>query len=133
LRNPEAAPKVVRFGAIHVVRRNSTVKFKRRDEAVLKAVEHIRRHACSKLSAADVCALIGGSRRQAEYRFAELVGCSIGAQIQSVRIARAKDLLLKRNITIETIYAECGYDDASSLRRAFKKATGLSPRAWRNK
>lgn len=132
LDNPRSPPKLVRFGAAHVIRRNSTVKFKRRDEAVLDAVEHIRQHACQKLSSADVCMRIGGSRRQAEYRFAKLVGCSIGEQIQSARIARAKCLLLKRSTPIDTIYAECGYENASSLRRAFKKATGQSLRAWRN-
>ena len=128
-----APARLVRFGAAHVVRRNSTVKFRRRDEAVLKAVEYVRLHACAKLSAADVCALIGGSRRQAEYRFAKLVGVSIGEQIRSVRIARAKELLLRRGISIESIYVECGYESASSLRRAFKKATGLSLRDWRNR
>ena len=133
LRNPTAPARLVRFGAAHVVRRNSTVKFRRRDEAVLKAVEYVRLHACAKLSAADACALIGGSRRQAEYRFAKLVGVSIGEQIRSVRIARAKELLLRRGISIESIYVECGYESASSLRRAFKKATGLSLRDWRNR
>lgn len=132
MRNPAAPPKQIRFGAAHIVRRNSTVRFKRRDDAILNAVEHIRQNACSGLSAADVCALIGGSRRQAEYRFVKLVGRTIAAQIQSVRIARAKDLLIRRGIPLEQIYAECGYATAASLRKAFKRATGVSLRAWRS-
>ena len=49
----------------------------------------------------------------------------------AVRIARAKALLLRRNVALETLQGLCGYGDPSSLRRAFKKATGLSPRQWR--
>lgn len=82
---------------------------------------------------AEVCARIGGSRRQAECRFRKLVGHSIGEEIRSVRIARAKDLLLRRHIPIESIFADCGYTSDASLRRAFRKATGCSLRDWRTR
>ncbi len=125
------APCEVRFGATDVVRRNSTRKFARRDDAVRRALELIRAKACEGLSSAEVCRQIGGSRRQAETRFRAYVDSSIGEEIAAVRIERAKSLLLNRSIQIETIFSRCGYSDASSLRRAFKKATGLSPREWR--
>ncbi len=134
MRRPEAAPSLVRFGADHVVRRNSTLRFRRHDEAVMDAVAFIRANGCSpKTTAAAVCARIGGSRRQAECRFRTFVGHSIGDEILAVRLARAKSLLLKRFLPIDSIFAECGYRNDSSLRRAFKKATGLSLRAWRRR
>lgn len=134
LRNPGASPSLVRFGAEHVVRRNSTTRFRRHDAAVLDAVAFIRANGCApQTTPAAVCARIGGSRRQAECRFRARVGHSIGDEILAVRIARAKGLLLKRFIPIDSLFAECGYRDDSSLRRAFKKATGLSLRAWRNR
>ena len=125
------APCEVRFGATDVVRRNSTRKFARRDDAVRRALELIRAKACEGLTSAEVCRQIGGSRRQAETRFRAYVDSSIGEEIAAIRIERAKSLLLNRSIQIETIFSRCGYSDASSLRRAFKKATGLSPREWR--
>ena len=126
-----SVPCEVRFSATEVVRRNSTRKFARRDDAVRHALELIRARACEGLTSAEVCKEIGGSRRQAEARFRALTDCSIGEEIVAVRIEHAKSLLLNRSIQIETIFSRCGYSDASSLRRAFKKATGLSPREWR--
>lgn len=133
MRRPKASPSLVRFEASHVVRRNSTAKFARRDDSVRDALAFIRERACAPLSSAEVCARIGGSRRQAECRFRKLVGHSIGEEIRSVRIARAKDLLLRRHIPIESIFADCGYTSDASLRRAFRKATGCSLRDWRTR
>ena len=125
------APCVHSFGALDIARRNSTRKFERRDVAVRKALELIRARACEGLTPAEVCREIGGSRRQAEIRFREIAGRSIGEEIRDVRIARAKALLARRTTQIEAIFAQCGYADSSSLRRAFKAATGLSPRKYR--
>lgn len=124
-------PRIVAFGSTHIVRRNSTRKFMRRDDAVRAALESIRARACDGLTPAEVVREIGGSRRQAETRFRALSGRSIGEEITAVRLDRAKSLLLHRDLAIETLHARCGYSDSSSLRRAFKKATGLSLRAWR--
>ena len=125
-----AAPCTVTFGVADVARRNSTRQFHRRDDAVRRALETIRARACDGLTPAEVCREIGGSRRQAETRFRELAGRSIGEEIRDVRVAHAKALLTRRARAIDTIYFECGYRDASSLRRAFKAVTGLSLRKY---
>jgi len=124
-------PHVVAFRPTHIVRRNSTRKFARRDDAVRHALETIARRACDGLTPAEVCREIGGSRRQAETRFRALAGRSVGEEIAAVRIARAKTLLLRKDHALETLHGLCGYGTPSSLRRAFKKATGLSLRQWR--
>lgn len=125
-------PHVVKFGATHVVRRESAIGLSRRDDAILRAVERVRLSACNGLTPAEVCRGIGGSRRHAESRFRKSTGQSIGEAITEARIARAKALLLKRGIPIDTIFSECGYESPASMRRAFRNATGLSMRAWRN-
>lgn len=125
------APVSRTFGSKEVFRRRSTRVFRRRDDAVRHALETIARRACEGLTAAEVCREIGGSRRQAETRFRAIAGRSVGEEIAAARIARAKALLLRRNVAIEALHGLCGYGNASSLRRAFKKATGLSLRAWR--
>lgn len=124
-------PRTVKFGAAHVVRRNSTVKFERRDGAVRRAMSRIREEAGAGITPAGICREIGGSRRGAEYRFRAATGRSIGEALAEARIERAKTLLLERDLPIEALASECGYGDSSSLRRAFKKATGLSMRDWR--
>ena len=125
------APRSVPFGSPRIVRRNSTRRFSRRDDAIHQALELIRERACDGLRPAEICRAIGGSRRQAETRFRALAGRSIGEEIAAVRVERAKSLLMRRDLAIETLHTRCGYADSSSLRRAFRKATGFSPRAWR--
>ena len=124
--------EICTFAAMHIVRRGSTRILKRKDEAIKKALEFIREKAAYGISPRDVIAQIGGSRRQAEYRFKDFVGKSIGEELLSVRIESAKKLLANPTVTIGTIAASCGYADDSTLRRAFKSATGISLSEYRN-
>lgn len=125
------APRIVSFGASHIARRNSTIKFERRDGAVRNAIARIRCEDGVSLTPADICREIGGSRRNAELRVRAATGRAIGEIIAEARIERAKSLILERKLPLGAIFAECGYNDSSSLRRAFKNATGLSLREWR--
>ena len=119
------------FAAMHVIHRGSTRIMKRRDDAIKKALEFIREGIADGISPRDVVRQIGGSRRQAEYRFREFVGKSIGEEINAVRLEAAKKLLADTSVPIGSVAARCGYGDDSSLRRAFKAATGLSLSEYR--
>ena len=99
----------------------------------LRAVEYVRVNACSGITVADVVREMGLRTRTAENRFKAVAGRPIRDEILSVRIARAKQLLAESDKSIETVFAQCGYRDARSLRYVFMKATGLSPRAYRKR
>ena len=130
--NPKKKRDVVTFGAVGIVRRASTRRFARRDDAVRKAIERVRTESSSGLTARQVAAGIGGSRRNAEMRFRALAGKAIGEAIVEQRIACAKDLLHDRSIPIDSIYFKCGYRSNGSLRKAFRRVTGMSLREWRD-
>jgi AraC-like DNA-binding protein len=49
----------------------------------------------------------------------------------SLKIERAKELLLDRHLSIHEICTLVGYADPSHFPRVFKHSVGLSPRAWR--
>ena len=132
MKRPNRRPEHVTYGCEKMVRRNSTRIFQRHDAAVRDAVEWVRLNACRNIAPSDVLAQIGGSRRSAEMRFRDFSGRSIGEEITAVRLERAKSLLAKPLVPIDTIYAECGYADPTSLRKAFRKAFGQSMRAWRD-
>ena len=119
------------FAAMHVIHRGSTRLLKRKDDSIKKALEFIREKASSGISPRDVVEQIGGSRRQAEYRFSEFAGKSIGEEILAVRLETAKKLLADPSIPIGAVAERCGYSDDSLLRRAFKSATGLSLSEYR--
>lgn len=132
IEEPRAQHRLVRFGADGIVCRGSTVKFARRDDAVRDALEFIRKESCCGISASDVLKRMPGSRRQCEIRFRDKVGYSIGEKISEVRISRAKEMLLKKYVSVDSISSACGFNDPSSFRRVFKKSVGLSPREWRS-
>ena len=115
-------------GAMSVMRRASTRRFI--DARVAAAVEYIRKHACDGVTVGDVVGVMGCSRSLAYLRFSEEVGHSILDEIQSVRIVHAEELLRKGTLSVAAVSDFSGYCSTSEFRRAFKRRTGLSPKAY---
>lgn len=119
------------FGDLRVVRRLSTKRLQRADPLVSQALNLIRREACKGLTAAEVVRLFPCSRRMADLRFSQAVGHTILDEIQSVRLERAKQLLLNSNQELKSISDFCGFKHPNSLRKFFLKETGMTLGAWR--
>ena len=123
--------RIVRFPERCLVRRASTYMLKRSDAAVGRAADFIRAHAVEGISVADVVKVVGCSRRSAEIRFRAATGCAIFEMIDAVRIEQVKDLLRNPLQSIAPLAVRCGFGTEANLRRAFRLATGMSPREWR--
>lgn len=121
------------FGDLRVVRRLSTKRLQRTDPTVTKALNLIRQKACDGLTAADVIRIFPCQRRMADHRFSRAVGHSILSEIQSVRLERAKELLLNPNQALKSISDFCGFKHPNSLRKFFLKETGMTLSDWRKK
>lgn len=119
------------FGPADVVRRASSRTGIRYDAEVAAAAELIRRKACDRLTAKDVTATFKCSRRMAEIRFRQILGHSILHEIQSVRLARAKELLANSTQDIASIPGFCGLKTVNALCKFFRQKTGKSPSEWR--
>lgn len=119
------------FAASGVVRRASTRRLAYNDATVLKALEVIRRRACKGLKPKDVVSEMPESRRTIEYRFRKLRGRSIMDEILSVRLERAKQLLVRRDMPIEAIAEACGWKSTARLRTFFREVEGVSTSEWR--
>lgn len=121
------------FGPASIVRRASTRTGRRYDPEVTAAQELIRRKACDGLSSAAVTATFKCSRRMAEMRFRQAAGHSILDEIQSVRLARAKELLSNTTQDMSCIANFCGFKAANAFWKFFRQETGVSPTEWRMK
>ncbi len=132
-KNPKLKPVELTFGSSPIERRHSTRPTERVDLRAVRAVEYVRVHACKGLTAADVVREMGMRTRTAENRFRAVAGHSIRDEIVAVRVAQAQKLLADPKVAVDSVFSRCGYRDPRSLRYAFTAATGLSPRAWREK
>ena len=122
---------VATFGVLMTLRRESTRGYGRREPRILDAMGLIRARACDGLTAREVVALIGGSRRLAELRFREAAGHSILDEIETTRLERVMQLLRDQSVSLPVVIAQSGYSTAAALRKAFRLRTGKSLLAWR--
>ncbi|MBQ6136459.1 MAG: substrate-binding domain-containing protein [Kiritimatiellae bacterium] len=131
--NPGTKPEHLTFGPLAVIRRASSRTMRRRDRETEAALEYIRANACSGIGSKDVLARYSCSRRMAELRFREATGRSMMEEIHSVRMNRAM-LALRTNPRqdLKALADICGFSNPNSLRKLFRKKTGMSMSAWRN-
>lgn len=64
--------------------------------------------------------------------FKEAMGESFSVYLEKVRIGHAKQLL-EEGLGVEAVSGRVGYNNSGTFRRAFKRATGISPSEWLGK
>ena len=113
--------------------RGSSLVLRRSDRLAVAAMENIRLNACAGISAKDVLAGFGCSRRNAEYRFRAATGLSPVEAIRKARYERALELLGPRgDTTVSEAASHCGYASVAAFSRFFKSMSGKSPKNARN-
>ncbi len=63
--------------------------------------------------------------------FRKTTGQSLGSHLRDFRLQYARSLLGETEKRIGEVAAECGYDSPFTFSRAFSRAMGRSPRAYR--
>ena len=102
-----------------------------RDELVGKALALLHGRPGYPWTIADLAQETASSRSNLAKRFAELVGQPPMQYLTQWRMQVAANHLSQSSAKVATIGAEVGYDSEAAFSRAFKKATGLAPGAWR--
>ncbi|HMP77717.1 MAG TPA: substrate-binding domain-containing protein [Kiritimatiellia bacterium] len=115
----------------HVAVRASTQALAVEDENLRVAIRHLRGHYAEKISMSEVARTAGLSLRNLQRRFQQKLGHTPQTELQHIRIHRVKELLRETNLTLEAIAGQCGYLSANYLCEQFRRATGLSPGAYR--
>jgi LacI family transcriptional regulator len=114
-----------------IAQRQSSDVYAIDDAEVVQALRYIREHACEGITVADILRCVPLSRRMLEHRFKKLVRHSPHEEIVRIRMERASRLLRETELPLAEIADRSGFAQADYLSVAFKKYTGVTPRAYR--
>lgn len=92
---------------------------------------YIHDHYRERISLDQLARIAGLSPSRLSTRFRECCGTSVSDCILERRIEQAKRLLLYSRVSIAKVGGLVGMPDASYFSRRFRKATGLTPREFR--
>jgi AraC-like DNA-binding protein len=81
----------------------------------------------------DLARLAGLSRTAFAQRFREAMGDTPANHLRTLRMQRAARLLADTEHTLEDVAQAVGYQDAFGFSKVFKRTTGESPRAFRQR
>jgi AraC family transcriptional regulator len=96
-----------------------------------KARAYIEAHLAEPISLAALAQLVGLSASYFCRAFSQSFGMPPRRYQLSQRIERARILLANQFASVTDVGLTVGYNDASAFSTAFRKVTGLSPRAYR--
>ncbi len=119
--------------ATGVTARQSTNVLMVRNGDVRKALRFIRENAGRSIRVADIVKVTKLSHRTLNDQFHAELGCSINKQLTRARIDYIARLLTETEMRIHEIATVVGYGDDRHFARYFKRATGLTPQAYRRK
>jgi len=103
------------------------------DKKVLQAQEFIEQYYFQKITVEGLAEMLFLTRRTFERRFKNCTTCSPLEYLQKVRIEASKKALEAGRKSVEEIMTDVGYFDSQTFRELFKKITGLTPVAYRDK
>lgn len=103
------------------------------DDEVKSAQEFIEKNYQDKISIDQLADMFAVGKRSFERRFKKATSNSVAEYIHRVKIEAAKKELEVGAKNVNEIMYEVGYSDNKNFRSLFKKFTGLSPMAYRNK
>ncbi|MGI6238135.1 MAG: response regulator transcription factor [Christensenellales bacterium] len=110
-------------------RREAEVK----SPAFQHALDYIRLHASEKLLLKDVADAAGFGKTYICALFKKHLNTTFTQYLSSVRLENAKELIRNTDMKFDEIALRCGIGEPSYFYRLFKKATGQTPAAYRQR
>ena len=102
-----------------------------RDEIVGRALALLHARPAHPWTLAELARESASSRSRLAQRFTEMVGLPPMQYLTRWRMQVAANLLAQGGAKVAGVASEAGYDSEAAFSRAFKKATGMAPGAWR--
>ncbi|UXP31389.1 helix-turn-helix domain-containing protein [Reichenbachiella agarivorans] len=103
------------------------------DDMVQQAQTYIESNLKKKISIEQLSSMFSVGRRTFDRRFIKATGNTPIEYLQRVKIEAAKRAFETNRKTVNEVMYEVGYSDAKAFREVFRKITGMSPLAYRNR
>ena len=105
----------------------------RHEEAIREACCRLNEAIESGFSSEDLAREVGMSHTSFRRHFKLSTGMSPTQYLLELRLRKAQSLIANTSLSVQTIAAECGFENPLYFSRFFKQRTGLSPSASRQK
>ena len=125
------SPAITKLAPRSVVPRRSTDVIASEDAEVNSAVAFIRASGGRPISVPEVLAHLGMSRTALQERMKRVLGRTIHEEIERVRLARVKELLISSDMTIKQVAIATGFSSVQYLTRVFRAEVGETPARFR--
>jgi len=99
---------------------------------ITKAQEYIRQHFQKDLALEEVAQVVGISPYYFSKLFKEEAGTNFVEYLTGIRIEKARQLLMNRELSIKQVCIDSGYANPNYFSRIFKKWTGITPTEFRD-
>ena len=116
-----------------VIARASTDVAHRLDPRLAKAVRYIRDNFHRPMKISELVRHVGLSRQSLQNYFQMQLHHTMHEHLSSVRIAHATQLMRRGDDGLARIAQASGFRDYQHFHRVFRKLTGLTPSAWRQR
>ena len=99
--------------------------------AITRAKQFIQENQSEDLSLGQVAKAVNASTFYFCKMFKKATGLNFTDYVSRIRIEKAKNLLLNRNLRVSEIAYEVGFQSLTHFNRVFKKIMGQSPTDYR--
>lgn len=96
-----------------------------------RLLERVRQGCGSRLVIKDLAAGCGYTPEHFSRIFKKYTGMSPLSYLTECRISKAKELLIKTDMPIETVMLECGFSNRTAFFKKFSEAVGTTPLRFR--
>ncbi|WP_168118539.1 AraC family transcriptional regulator [Paenibacillus sp. HB172176] len=98
-----------------------------------KILDYVRHHYDEDISLTVLSDLFGLPEAQISQLFRKQAGITFTEYVTSIRISRAKELLLATDMKVADIACRMRYNNAQNFIRVFKRVTGVTPGEFRKR
>jgi len=103
----------------------------RRERSMRRALLFVREHLAEPLPLDRVARAAGFAPKYFSQLFHQSEGVSYATYVRDLRLTRARDLLKLSRLSVERVGRSCGFRTRTHFHRAFHRAVGVTPMAFR--